>query len=40
MSCLWNANEITEKQEAKLGKYGLYIQCCSFYQHRYKLDQI
>ena len=26
--------------EAKLGKYGLYIQCCSFYQHRYKLDQI
>lgn len=26
--------------EAKLGKYGLYIQCCGSQKHRYKLDEI
>lgn len=26
--------------EAKLGKYGLYIQCCGAIKHRYKLDEI
>ena len=26
--------------EAKLGPYGLYIQCCGLQRHRYKLDEI
>lgn len=26
--------------EAKLGPYGLYIQCCGYPPHRYKLDEI
>lgn len=26
--------------EAKLGQYGLYIQCCGSQRHRYKLDEI
>lgn len=26
--------------EAKLGQYGLYIQCCGAQRHRYKLDEI
>lgn len=26
--------------EAKLGQYGLYIQCCGLQKHRYKLDEI
>lgn len=26
--------------EAKLGQYGLYIQCCGAQKHRYKLDEI
>lgn len=26
--------------EAKLGQYGLYIQCCGIQRHKYKLDEI
>ena len=26
--------------EAKMGPYGLYIQCCSYQRHKYKLDEI
>ena len=26
--------------EAKLGPYGLYIQCCGYQRHKYKLDEI
>lgn len=26
--------------EAKLGPYGVYIQCCGYPPHRYKLDQV
>ena len=26
--------------EAKLGQYGLYIQCCGSQRHKYKLDEI
>lgn len=26
--------------EAKLGPYGLYVQCCGIQKHRYKLDEI
>lgn len=26
--------------EAKLGQYGLYIQCCGSQRHQYKLDEI
>ena len=26
--------------EAKIGPYGLYIQCCGMSHHRYKLDEI
>jgi hypothetical protein len=26
--------------EAKLGPYGLYIQCCGSQRHKYKLDEI
>jgi len=26
--------------EAKLGQYGLYIQCCGMARHKYKLDEI
>lgn len=26
--------------EAKLGRYGLYIQCCGIDRHKYKLDEI
>ena len=26
--------------EAKLGPYGLYIQCCGNMHHKYKLDEI
>lgn len=26
--------------EAKLGRYGLYIQCCGMDRHKYKLDEI
>ena len=26
--------------EAKLGQYGLYIQCCGYQRHKYKLDEI
>ncbi|HIQ72031.1 MAG TPA: topoisomerase DNA-binding C4 zinc finger domain-containing protein, partial [Candidatus Onthenecus intestinigallinarum] len=26
--------------EAKLGPYGIYIQCCGMSHHKYKLDEI
>ena len=33
-------NKCDTSLEAKLGQYGLYIQCCGLNHHKYKPDEI
>lgn len=33
-------NKCNTSLEAKLGRYGLYVQCCGISQHKYKLNEI